>query len=44
MMDALKSLECENILLMFNADDKPIIIKNVESDDLIQLIVPYRTY
>lgn len=44
MMEALKSLECEEILLMFNGEIKPIIVKNPESDDLIQLILPIRTY
>ena len=44
MMDALKSLESEEIVLLFNGDIKPIIIKNPESDDLTQLILPIRTY
>ena len=29
---------------MFNGDVKPIIIKNPDSDDLTQLILPIRTY
>ena len=44
MMDALKSLDCEEVSLLFNGEVKPIIIKNLESDDLIQLILPIRTY
>ena len=44
MMDAVKSLESEEIELMFNGEIKPIILKNTESDDLIQLILPIRTY
>jgi len=44
MMDALKSLECEEVNIMFNGDIKPIILKNIDSDDLIQLILPIRTY
>lgn len=44
MMDALKSFECEEIELLFNNELKPIIIKNKESEDLIQLILPIRTY
>lgn len=44
MMDALKSLECEEIYLLFNGEIKPIIVKNTESDDIIQLILPIRTY
>lgn len=44
MMDALKVMECENIKLLFNGEVKPIIIKNPENDDLLQLILPIRTY
>ena len=44
MMDGVKALESEEIELMFNDEIKPIILKNVESDDLIQLILPIRTY
>ena len=44
MIDAVKSLESEEIELMFNGEIKPIILKNTESDDLIQLILPIRTY
>ena len=44
MMDALRSLECEEVNIMFNGDIKPIILKNIDSDDLIQLILPIRTY
>ena len=44
MLDALKSLDCEEIELMFNGDVKPIIIKNPANDNLIQLILPIRTY
>ena len=44
MMDAIKALECENIKIMFSGDLKPIIIKNLDNDNLIELIVPIRTY
>ena len=44
MMDALKSLDCEEIELLFNGEIKPIILKNPETDNLIQLILPIRTY
>ncbi len=44
MMEALKSLDCEDVELLFNGEIKPIIVKNPESDDLIQLILPIRTY
>ena len=44
MMEAIKSLESDEIELMFNGEIKPIILKNPESGDLIQLILPIRTY
>lgn len=44
MIDAIKSLESEDIEILFNGEIKPIILKNPQSDDLIQLIVPIRTY
>lgn len=44
MMEALKSLDCEEVELLFNGEIRPIIIKNPESEDLIQLILPIRTY
>ena len=44
MMESIKALESEEIELMFNGEIKPIILKNIESDDLIQLILPIRTY
>jgi DNA polymerase-3 subunit beta len=44
MIDAIKALECENIKIMFSGDLKPIIIKNLDNDNLIELIVPIRTY
>lgn len=44
MMDAIKSFECDEIELLFNDEIHPIILKNKESDDLIQLILPIRTY
>lgn len=44
MMDALKSLECEEMALLINGEIKPIIVKSTQSDDLIQLILPIRTY
>ena len=43
-MDAVRTLECENIKIMFNGELKPIIIKNLDDDNLIELIVPIRTY
>lgn len=44
MLDALKSLECDEIFVKFNGEEKPIIITDVENNDVIQLILPIKTY
>ena len=44
MMEAIKVFESEEIELCFNGEIKPIIIKNLNSDNLIQLILPIRTF
>ena len=44
MMEALKTFETEDIEIFFNSEIKPIIIKNIENEDLIQLILLIRTY
>ena len=44
MMDALKVIKDETILLLLNTDDKPILIKPVTDDALTALILPIKTY
>ena len=44
MMDAIKVFEGENIALKFNGEIKPIIIDDAEGSNLLQLILPIRTY
>lgn len=44
MMDALKAFGSTEVELLFNGEVKPIILKNPESNDLTQLILPIRTY
>lgn len=44
MMEALKVIKEENILLLLNSDDKPIIIKPVTDESLLDLILPIKTY
>ena len=44
MMDALRSCEGDEVELLFNGEVKPIIVKEKGNDDLIQLILPIRTY
>lgn len=44
MMDALKNLDSENVVLTFVGEIKPILLKEDDNDDLIYLILPIRTY
>lgn len=44
MMDAIKNFDGENIEISFNGEIKPIIITNIDDDELIQLISPIRTF
>ena len=44
MIDALKTFNDEQILILLNGDVKPIVIKSVEDESLIQLILPIKTY
>lgn len=44
MMEAIRSLKCENIELMMNGEIKPIIIKNTEDENIIQLVLPIKTF
>lgn len=44
MMDAIKAFDSEKITLYFNGEVKPIIIKGTDNQDLIELILPIRTY
>lgn len=44
MMEALRALTEEEILILLNNDSSPIIIKSVNDESLIQLILPIKTY
>ena len=44
MMDAIRTIDSENVILLFNGDVDPIIIKDEDDDSILQLIVPIRTY
>lgn len=44
MLDALKTFKSEDILILLNSDIKPIIVKSVDDESLIQLILPIKTY
>ncbi|MEF9985325.1 MAG: DNA polymerase III subunit beta [Bacilli bacterium] len=44
MLECLRYLSCEEIEILLNGEVQPIIIKNINDDGLIQLILPIRTY
>ncbi len=44
MLEALKVIKDDTILLLINTDDKPILIKSVKDESLIELILPVKTY
>lgn len=44
MMEALKAIDSNEIEIKFNGEVKPIVITEVENENLIELILPIRTY
>lgn len=44
MLEALRTLKEEEILLLMTDDVKPIVIKSITDESLIQLILPIKTY
>ena len=44
MMDAIRTIESKDVILCFNNDVKPIIVKDDNDDTLLQLILPIKTY
>ena len=44
MLEALKTIKEDEILLLMTDDIKPIVIKSVKDESLIQLILPIKTY
>jgi DNA polymerase III subunit beta len=44
MLEALRSFQGKKIKILYNEEIKPIIIKDLEKEDLIQLILPIKTY
>ena len=44
MLEALKVIKEDNILLLMNDDDKPIVIKPVTDENLTELILPIKTF
>ena len=44
MMEALKTINSKEVKIYLNSDVKPIIIKTEEDENLIQLLLPIKTY
>ncbi len=44
MLDALKVIKDDNILLLLNSDSNPVIIKAVNDESFIELILPFKTF
>ncbi len=44
MLEALKTFEEEDVLILLNSDSQPIILKSIKDESLIQLILPIKTY
>ena len=44
MMEALKTINSKDIRILLNSDVKPIILKTDEDENLIQLLLPIKTY
>lgn len=44
MMDALKTFNEDELLILLNNDSSPIILKSTNDESLIQLILPIKTY
>ena len=44
MLDCIKSFETSDITLFMNDDNSPIIIKSVDDESLVQLVLPIKTY
>lgn len=44
MLEALKTIKDEEILILLNSNVKPIVIKSVNDESLIHLILPIKTY
>ena len=44
MMDALRTITSKDVKILLNTEISPIILNNEENDDLIQLLLPIKTY
>ena len=44
MMDALRTISTEDVIISFVGEIKPILLRESSNNDLIGLILPIRTY
>lgn len=44
MLDALKIIESDNVKIEFTGAMRPFIIKPEDDEDILQLILPVRTF
>ena len=44
MMEALRTITSKDVKILLNSEVSPIILNNDENDDLIQLLLPIKTY
>lgn len=44
MMDALKAIDGQDIAIHFTGAMRPFILKSIDSDAILQLILPVRTF
>ena len=44
LTEAIKSINSDKVKLSFNGEMKPFIVKNIDEDNVTQLILPVRTY
>ena len=44
MLEALKMFNNENIYVLMNSEISPIILKEVDNEEFVQLILPMKTY
>ena len=44
MLEALKTMKDDEILILLNGEVKPIVIKSMKDESLFQLILPIKTY
>ena len=44
MLEALKMFNSEEIYILLNGEINPIILKEIDKENIIQLILPMKTY